>query len=117
MPTQQNRSLSLSSTPRIPKTVLSQELAGETVLLHLDSSTYYGLDGLGTHIWRLLQAGTSPHMICRILCEEYDVDERQLSHDLLRFLQQLAEHGLIDDAGSNAQEAQTPHASRVAHPV
>ena len=38
----------------IPEDVVVRDLAGEAVLLHLGTGTYFGLDTVGTRIWHLL---------------------------------------------------------------
>lgn len=82
----------------IPPTVLSQPLAGETVVLNLKTATYFGLDELGTRIWDLLRQGAPPHGIHQTLRREYDVDDQTLARDLERFFRTLTEHGLLIDA-------------------
>jgi hypothetical protein len=47
---------------KISKEVLSQELAGETVLLDMASEGYFGLDAVGTRVWQLLQSGAGSIM-------------------------------------------------------
>lgn len=81
---------------KIPAGVLSQELAGETVLLNLNTGVYFGLDPIGTRIWRLLQTGQPLGVIRETLCEEYDVGASRLEDDLSRFLRELGRHGLIE---------------------
>lgn len=90
----------LAARLKIPATVLSQSLADEMVLLHMDSATYFGLNPLGARIWQLLRAerGRSLKEIRQLLQLEYDVEEAELTRDLLRFTQSLSEHGLIEVA-------------------
>ena len=91
------RTTSLDAPITIPSTVLSQALEGETVLLNLDTGTYFGLNPLGTRIWQLLSAGHPPRRIVGHLVEEYEVEESKASCDLLALLNQLKEHGLLTD--------------------
>ena len=42
--------------------VMSQEVSGETVLLDLQSESYFGLDEVGTRIWQLLQEKENSHV-------------------------------------------------------
>lgn len=88
--------ISLDASVRIPDTVLFQELAGETVLLNLETGTYFGLDPMGTRIWRLLQARRALKTVHDALLDEYEIDAQQLEADLLRFVRDLARHDLID---------------------
>ena len=81
----------------IPPAVLSQRLSDEMVLLHLDSSTYFGLNPLGARIWRLLQSspGSSLEQLRATLSAEYAVDDAELTRDLLQFVRVLNDHRLI----------------------
>ena len=79
----------MSRTFRIPDTVLSQELAGETILLNLDTGVYFGLDAVGTRIWQLLHAGRTLDAIREALVAEYDVASDQLEADLTRLVAHL----------------------------
>ncbi|MGH9279926.1 MAG: PqqD family protein [Acidimicrobiales bacterium] len=79
----------------IPEGVLHQHLGAETVLLHLTTETYYGLDEVGSRVWQLLQEHDTVDPIVAALVSEYEVDEPALRADLERLLEQLAETGLI----------------------
>ena len=80
----------------IPPDVIFHELSGEAVLLNLQSGKYFGLDEVGTRIWSLLAEHGTPAEIIRHLLKEYDVDEKRLSADLLRLVDELVEHGLLN---------------------
>ena len=85
----------LSSTFSISKEVLSQEVSGETVLLDLQSESYFGLDAVGTRIWQLLQEKSRFQQVFDTMLEEYDVDEKQLENDLNELLDKLIAEELI----------------------
>ena len=85
----------LSSTFSVSQEVLSQEVSGETVLLDLQSESYFGLDAVGTRIWQLLQANNHLQQVFDIMLVEYDVDEKQLDKDLNELLDKLLDEGLI----------------------
>ncbi len=76
--------------------VLVRELHGESVLLNLDSESYFGLDDVGTGIWRALTSSPSIDAACQALLGEYDVEPQRLRADLERFIEQLSTAGLID---------------------
>ena len=46
--------MNLNQTIALSPQVISQEVAGETVLLDLESECYFGLDAVGTRIWQLI---------------------------------------------------------------
>ena len=79
----------------ISKDVLAQELAGETVLLDLNSENYFGLDAVGTRIWQLLNEGQDEPGMIDILLDEYEVEREVLETDVAELLDRLNEAGLI----------------------
>lgn len=72
------------------------DLAGESVILHLQSGTYYGLDAVGTWIWEHIQQPRTVGEIRDAMLEEYEVEPGRCEQDLLALLQQLADAGLIE---------------------
>ena len=71
------------------------ELGGEAVLLDTDSGTYYGLNPVGTVIWRLLQQPRSIGELCDLVAAEFAVTAEQCKGDVLRFVTVLHEHRLV----------------------
>lgn len=80
---------------RVPSDVLHQQLGEETVLLHLGTENYYGLDEVGSRVWQLLREHRTVDPIVAALLVEYEVDETTLRNDLDRLLAELADLGLI----------------------
>jgi len=85
----------LSSTFSVSQEVLSQEVSGETVLLDMQSESYFGLDAVGTRIWQLLQENNRLQQVFDTMLEEYDVDEKLLEKDLNELLNKLIDEELI----------------------
>jgi hypothetical protein len=75
--------------------VLFRETAGQGMLLNLKSGRYYGLDEVGTRLWRLLAKGRSLESAVSQLLEEYDVTRERLESDVERFVETLHAHGLV----------------------
>lgn len=71
------------------------ELDGETVILDMVSGMYIGLDSLGTFIWKQLERPVALAVLRDAILETYDVSEAQCVPDLLSFLTDLADNGLI----------------------
>jgi hypothetical protein len=88
-------SLTLADHVVIPSAILAREVGGETVLLNLDSGMYFGLDSVGTDVWRLLGTGVSLAQAATHLIEQYDVERAVLEADLLRLVNELAAGGLV----------------------
>ncbi|NCO87091.1 MAG: PqqD family protein [Rhodobacterales bacterium] len=70
----------------------------ETVLLHLENGTYYGLDPVGTRIWALLKDGLGPLAIRDVLVAEYGVAAEVIEADLRKFLTDLHDQSIVTDA-------------------
>ena len=80
----------------VPDGVLVRDLAGESVLLNLNSESYFGLDEVGTHMWTVLTTSPSIDAAFDTLLIEYEVDPVQLRDDLRSFIEKLVDLGLLD---------------------
>ena len=79
----------------IPEGVLVRELQGESVLLNLDSESYFGLDEVGTRMWNALATTPTTDAACEALLAEYDVAPERLRLDLDGFIAELVTAGLV----------------------
>jgi hypothetical protein len=68
---------------------LTAVVDGELVMLDARSSSYFGLDGIGTRIWELLEAPRSVDDVCTVLIEEYEVDPETCRTEVLAFITDL----------------------------
>jgi hypothetical protein len=85
----------LDAPVRIPDDVIFRELDGEAVVLNLDTGIYFGLDAVGTRIWRLLEEHKPLRLVLDTLVEEYDAAPDRLQRDLLAFIERLNTKGLL----------------------
>jgi len=85
----------LESTVRVPDDVVFRELQGEAVILNLASSTYFGLDAVGTRIWQLCEAHGSLRAVWEAMQQEFDAPGETLQSDLLTFVAELSAKGLV----------------------
>jgi len=76
--------------------VLVRELRGEAVLLDLASESYFGLDDVGTGMWRALTTAATIEGALESLLDEYDVTREQLARDLEAFVEKLSSAGLVE---------------------
>ena len=86
---------SFSDRVEVPKHVLVRIVEKESVFLNLETECYYGLDETGTRMWQVVTAGQSIENAYAELLSEFDVEERLLRQNLLEFLGQLVENGLL----------------------
>jgi hypothetical protein len=87
--------MNLHQTIALSPQVISQEVAGETVLLDLESECYFGLDAVGTRIWQLIRDSGDLLTIYKTILEEYEVEEAQLLTDLEALISDASGRGLI----------------------
>jgi hypothetical protein len=78
---------------------VSADLDGETVVLGLDSGTYYGLVGIGSRIWELIRQPRTVAELCDVIVAEYEVAPQTCERDLMSFLDRLASEQLIEVKG------------------
>jgi Coenzyme PQQ synthesis protein D (PqqD) len=67
----------------------------ETVLLDLESGTYFGLNPVGARIWQIMGEGKTFAEISDVILDEYDVTRERIEADLVALADQLAEQKLI----------------------
>jgi hypothetical protein len=82
-----------------PEDVLVRELEGESVLLNLATESYFGLDTVGTDMWRALTTANSIQAAYDAVLTEYDVEPAVLRDDLAALIEKLMAQGLIRVVG------------------
>jgi len=88
--------ISLNQKISLSTKVLAQELAGECVLLNLQSQEYFLQNEVGTNMFSVLTESDSIHTAYETLQKEYDVEPEQLKQDLVKFIEQLIKAGLVE---------------------
>ena len=90
--------LSESSVVVASRNHVSCELGQEIVLLHLDSGLYFGLDNVGTRIWQLVQTPMKVAEILETVNREFSTPTRDVSEEIVSFLEDLNQQGLLEYA-------------------
>lgn len=70
-------------------------IQGEAIILTAKDRVIHTLNEVGTRIWELIDTGIKVGDLIAKICEEYEVDERQAERDVLEFLGELKEKGII----------------------
>jgi hypothetical protein len=68
------------------------------VMMDIDAGKYYLLDGVAAFVWERLAAPTAVSDLVAALCSRYDVTAARCEADVLPFLSQLHEKGLVQQA-------------------
>lgn len=97
----QRMSVSLTSTSLVHWSgdPIAAPVDGEIVILSIERGTYFGLDDIGSEIWRRLETPVRVGVLCDALTEKYEVDRATVQRDVLQLLESLAANGLISVAG------------------
>ena len=95
--------ITLATRVAVSPEVLLQEVGGEAVLLDLKSETYFGLDAVGTRVWRLVEQDGRLGSVHAAMLDEYDVEPLRLQRDLEDLIGRLADAGLVRVEAADAQ--------------
>lgn len=78
------------------KSQVSCQVDAETVVLHFDKGLYFGLNEVGTLIWKQVQQPRKVQEIRDAILREYEVPAEQCESDLFTLLKELSEKGLVE---------------------
>lgn len=87
--------ISIDDRVTLSRDVVFQELKGEAVLLDLAKATYFGLDEVGTVIWKQLEVAPTLRAACAFVVSTFDVTASEVERDVLLFAERLKEAGLV----------------------
>jgi len=75
--------------------LMSTPVDREIIIMNPARDNYIGLDEIGRRVWDLIEAPGKVEDLCQRMTQEYWGDPRQITTDLLVFLNALAAEGLI----------------------
>ena len=76
---------------------VAREVAGELVLLQLESGTYFGLNAVGSRIWALLEeTDQSVASLCNTIIDEFSAPRDVVEADILALAESLLDQGLVE---------------------
>lgn len=81
--------------------LLTAAVHDEIVMMDLDNGRYYGLDDIGSEIWRRLETPRGFGELVDDLAADYDADRAVIAEDVSKLLAVMAEHKIVTlDQGS-----------------
>lgn len=95
MANSQPAEVSLGSNIVLASDQITSELGDESVILSLKDGMYYGLDPIGTRIWRLLDRPREVREICGVIQDGYEVAPAECEQAVLALLRDLNARGLV----------------------
>ncbi len=75
--------------------LLSSEIDGETVMMSVEQGNYYGINKVGTEIWKLIETPMTVREVCETLVKEYKVDRGVCENEVILFLNELTDEHII----------------------
>ena len=75
---------------------VSCRINDEVAILDLDRAIYFGLQGVGVHIWDSLEQPRSVGDLCASVMAEFEVSEATCRGDVVQILGSLEAEGLIE---------------------
>lgn len=76
--------------------VLATEVEGEMVMMDVEKGVYFGLDPIGTDIWKRLETSMTVAALAVVLVQVYDADIACIERDVLALLARMLEQGLVE---------------------
>jgi hypothetical protein len=83
---------------------MEAEVDQEIVALDVEKGVYYGLNPVGSRIWRLLINPIRIADICTVLVTEYQVEPETCEREVLNLLEDLRAEGMISTQGDAGSE-------------
>jgi len=102
--------LTLSSIVVQSREPVAVEVDRSVVMMSIAREKYYGLEGSGSRIWKLLETPGTVAALCAALVREFDVDETECMRDVLEFLAGMVSEGLVE-VRSEASDSVSPSAA------
>jgi hypothetical protein len=75
---------------------LSAVIDGEVAAMQTERSRYYTMDVVGSRIWALVEDEPTVDDVVAVLLAEFDVDARTCRAEVVRYLHELLDYGLIE---------------------
>jgi len=75
--------------------ILTSDIDGEKVMMSIQHGEYYGLGNTGSFIWDHIENQIKIKDLINLITQEFNVDNEQCTNDILPFLIDLVEKGLI----------------------
>ena len=94
------RFMAQSDRYRVAKHVVARRLDDTTIVAELEDGAYFELDAVGALIWQEIGSGANLDELVNSVTAVFDVDEATARADLLEFLADLVDRGLLEPASA-----------------
>lgn len=91
--------ITLESTVSQIEDIVASDIDDEKVMMSIEKGEYYGLEPVGSRVWELIEAPVTVSSVIDALLLQYDVDRDVCEHDVLAFLGELHQAGIVQVEG------------------
>ena len=88
--------------------VVHETIDGETIIIQLETGTYYSLAGPGAEIWAMLAAGSSTDEVVEELRRRYEASPKALAEAITELVLELRREELLEDEPDAAKREVLP---------
>ena len=88
--------------------VVHETIGGETILIHLETGTYYSLAGSASEIWGVLATTGTTDAVVRALRRRYDAAPGEIESAVSRLVEELRGEQLIEPVNGSAPALAEP---------
>ncbi len=75
--------------------VVTAEVDGEVVMMSIEQGQHFGLDDIGSHIWKRLDPPCAFANLIDRLAADYDADRASIAADVRALLETMAERDVV----------------------
>ena len=75
--------------------ILTAEVDGEIVMMSVERACYFGLDDIGSDIWKRIEPPCSFATLVEGLVADYEADRATIMFDVQNLLGHMVEHGIV----------------------
>ena len=75
--------------------VLTAEIDGEVVMMSIEQGQYFGLDDIGSDIWKRIEPPCAFADLIERLAADYDADRAKIAVDVPALLETMAERDVV----------------------
>ncbi len=89
------KGISLEDTIAYADNIIVDNFDDEIMMMNIKREKYYGLDPVGSEIWKRISSPVTVEKLISVLTEEYGGEEETIKNDVIPFLNRLLEEGMI----------------------
>lgn len=93
------KGISADNVVRQIEDIVASDIDDEKVMMSIEKGCYYGLDPIGSRVWELIETPTRVSDLVDALLLKFDVDRQTCEQDVLAFLEELHDAGILQVAG------------------